>query len=251
MNHRVTLYPDNVPPELKAIPQWVCYRRVPKEKDPTKTDKKPIDPKSGKYAAVNNPKTWGTFEQAVAKYNEDSSISGIGIVLTPHLGIVGIDFDDCLSDDGTFLWGADEVKNLNTYTEQSPSDTGIRMFAFGTLPPSGRHEGNIEIYNSGRFLTVTGNVVGTYRTIEDRHKKIKDFHKKIFAKKAKKRADAADSKTPPPLNLTDEQIIQKAKKAKIYLIASMPEIIQITHLHRKVIRRFAISLLFGQDVMPR
>jgi len=180
VDHRVNLYPENIPLQLKAVPQWICYRRVPNKKDPTKFDKIPIDSKINKKASVSDPQTWAGFEKALTRYQKDSTISGVGIVLTEDLGIVGIDLDKCLTEDGSFQWGAEDVSKINSYTEKSPSETGIRIFAYGKLPPNGRKQGNVEIYISGRFLTVTGNIIGGNRTLEYRHDEIWAFHGRIF-----------------------------------------------------------------------
>ena len=49
---------NNIPAELKALPQWVC----------ADINKRPIDPKTNKSASVTNPATWGTYEEAVGRY---------------------------------------------------------------------------------------------------------------------------------------------------------------------------------------
>ncbi|MCE5262644.1 MAG: DUF5906 domain-containing protein [Deltaproteobacteria bacterium] len=181
-NHRVKLYPENVPPALIAIPQWVNYKRVPKEKDPTKWDKIPLAPKGNGNASVKNPKTWGTYQQALERYEKDQNVSGIGIVLKRNLGIAGVDLDGCLAEDGTPLWGEDVIENLDTYSEISPSGRGCRSFAYATLPPKGRKKDKIEMYDDGRFLTVTGNVIGKRRSIEKRQAEVTSLHEKVFGR---------------------------------------------------------------------
>ena len=47
---------ENIPQELKNLPQWVCA---------VGHDKIPKNPKTGGNAMANNPDTWGTYEQAV------------------------------------------------------------------------------------------------------------------------------------------------------------------------------------------
>lgn len=201
MNHKVKLYPENIPPALIVIPQWVCYRRVPKKKDPTKWDKIPIDPKGNRNASVSDPKTWGSFEQAVSRYEKDQNISGIGIVLTTDLGIVGVDYDECLDENGNFRWGGDDVEKLNSYWEITPSDEGVRVFAFATLPPGGRKKGKIEMYNSGRFLTVTGNTNEEKKAIESRQSEITDLHNRVFS-----------TTTPDPSNGKPKKTTSESKK---------------------------------------
>jgi len=48
------------------------------------------------------------------------------------------------------------VERLNSYTEKSPSGTGIHIFIKAKLPPGGRKKGDFECYESGRYLTMTG-----------------------------------------------------------------------------------------------
>jgi primase-polymerase (primpol)-like protein len=47
---------NNIPQELKDYPQWCCAGQY---------DRAPIDPKTGNLASVDNPASWGTFEQAI------------------------------------------------------------------------------------------------------------------------------------------------------------------------------------------
>ena len=47
---------ENIPNELKAVPQWVCA---------VSNDKIPKNPHTGGNAKANDPSTWGTYEEAV------------------------------------------------------------------------------------------------------------------------------------------------------------------------------------------
>jgi primase-polymerase (primpol)-like protein len=66
------------------------------------------------------------------------------------------------------------VRQLDTYTEVSPSGTGLRMFAFGTIPKAlKRSAQGLELYKTGRFLTITGrHVEGTSMNIEQRPQEV-------------------------------------------------------------------------------
>src|SRR5262249_5964626 len=61
---------------------------------------------------------------------------GIGIALgevTEALHLCGIDFDSCLDADGNPLpWVQPILAALPTYTEVSPSETGLKAFFFAT-----------------------------------------------------------------------------------------------------------------------
>jgi primase-polymerase (primpol)-like protein len=162
--HYVSPARDLLPQALIAIPQWVawCYqsRRDQKNHGSTKATKVPIDPLTGELAKTNSKATWGTFEQAWTRYERDR-LDGVGFVLTLEVGIAGIDIDHCRNPQTGVI---DEealaiIKEIDSYTEVSPSGAGIRIFARGKLPPKGRKKGRIEMYDSGRFLTVTGFIV--------------------------------------------------------------------------------------------
>jgi putative DNA primase/helicase len=60
--------PDNIPTELKALSQWVCWRLEPRGNGDMA--KPPIDPKKGCKASTTNPNNWGTFEEALEYYEE-------------------------------------------------------------------------------------------------------------------------------------------------------------------------------------
>jgi hypothetical protein len=60
----LTVKPEGIPTELREWPQWVCWRYHRREGKWTKV---PIDPKTGKFAKVNDPATFGSFDQANAR----------------------------------------------------------------------------------------------------------------------------------------------------------------------------------------
>ena len=81
-------------------------------------------------------------------------------MLSPDDPFVGIDLDHCLDPvTGHPSHEAEAmVRQLASYTEISPSGTGLRIFVRGSLPPTGRKKGWIEMYTESRFLTVTGHI---------------------------------------------------------------------------------------------
>lgn len=180
---KYTLRDENIPEDLKIIPQWVCWDAVYlEEKD--KFTKVPINPMTGNKASSTDPSTWGTFSEALngmQKYSMD----GIGIVLTKGLGLVGVDIDNCYID-GMF---SDEaiiaIQAFGSYTEFSPSGKGIRIFVYGSLPEGRRRKGNFEIYNCGRFLTITGNKTSIYNKVESRQASINYIHSKYLSDEVK------------------------------------------------------------------
>src|SRR5262249_41360839 len=78
-------------------------------------------------------------------------------------------------------WALEVVEALDTYTEVSPSGTGLRFFALGALPPHGRKKGKFEVYETGRYVTLTGHrVEGLPRAVEPRQEGLAKLHRSVF-----------------------------------------------------------------------
>ncbi len=174
-----------IPPELKALPQWVVWRYV-EEIDP-KTgevtwDKPPVCVRTGKLASSTNPETWCTFAEAIAAYRA-GGLDGIGFCLHRNAddceGLIGIDLDKCRDPQTGEIEEAYRsfLPLLRTYTEVSPSGCGLRLFVYGKLPATGRKRGRVECYETARYVTITGqHVQGTPQTIEHRQDALLRFH---------------------------------------------------------------------------
>ena len=122
---------DAIPPDLAASNQWVAWQLAFRGDKWTKI---PLCPHSGGNAAVDRPNTWGSFANAVS-YWQTGRADGIGYVLTAQDPIVAIDLDKCVSAATVETWAAEIIARLASYTEISPSGSGIRILCRGTLPP--------------------------------------------------------------------------------------------------------------------
>lgn len=138
-----------IPSEIKNRKQWVCFD----------SKKRPIDPKKSWlcYSSVTNQDTWGTFEQAVETCRR-LRLSGIGYVFSADDPFVGVDIDNCRNpNDGTITAEAMLItKLLSSYTEISPSGTGLHIIVKAKLPFRGKQGEVFEIYDSGRYFTMIG-----------------------------------------------------------------------------------------------
>jgi len=126
------LLTENIPPALRGLPQWVGWRYVKRDGKLTKC---PVNPANGARADSTDPSTWGTFDQAVAAYQSDS-LAGVGFVFTTGSGFCGVDLDDSidLATGKLKPWACRIVDNLNSYTEVSPSGTGVKIFLRASKP---------------------------------------------------------------------------------------------------------------------
>ena len=140
------MQPENIPQELRSWPQWVCHD----------ADKRPINAHTGQPASVTDPNTWATFDQACAAQAAGKGV-GIGFVLTDHDPFAFIDLDVKPGEQPTEE--QNEIFNESKgYAELSPSGRGLHIIVKGEVL-SGRRRGNVEVYSSGRYMTMTGNVV--------------------------------------------------------------------------------------------
>ncbi|MGH1142119.1 phage/plasmid primase, P4 family [Bacillus pseudomycoides] len=149
---------NEIPAELKALPQWILWRFEKRNNKPTKVPYQ-VD---GEMAQANNRRTWSTFATAVKFYLE-GDYDGIGFVFSRQDNYIGIDIDKCVVDGKTNAFSTEIIDTLDSYTEFSPSGNGIHIIIKGNLPQSvlgtGRKNAKhgLEIYSYGRFFTFTGN----------------------------------------------------------------------------------------------
>lgn len=170
---------EAIPLVLKEHHHWVLWKWVWRE--PGKWVKPPFQTNSS-YASSTNSRTWTTFDKAWEAYQSNEDWNGIGFVLTQDAGIVGFDIDHLGGEESA---EADQVttivQTLNSYTEVSPSGNGLRILAIGKLPPSKRRKGCYEVYDLGRYLTITGDhVEETPLSIEPRQAEIEQVYELIF-----------------------------------------------------------------------
>jgi putative DNA primase/helicase len=143
---------ETIPKELKARPQWVVWRAVG-----DKPDKSPYSPRTARKASSTDLITWSTFKEALEAYKH-AEFAGLGFMFSSGDPYTGVDLDDCVAEDGEIeLWALEIVRYFNSYTELSASGTGLHIIVRGDVP--NRRKGEVEVYSSKRFFTVTGHVV--------------------------------------------------------------------------------------------
>lgn len=200
------------PTELATLPQWICWRLEPDPKG-DKPRKVPYDPKTGRKASSTNPTTWATLPEAEAA-RDRYTFTGLGFVFTEERGIVGVDIDHCRAEDGTLNDTACAILEKHpSYTEISPSGTGLHIFYHGVMPGKGNKNSatGVEMYATGRYFTMTGQRLdGSPEDIADGAAALPWIHEAFLAKKRKPRAAKATRKT---VRLADEQVLEKARAA--------------------------------------
>lgn len=151
----VGFHPEHIPAQLKLDGLWCVWRAFPK-KAKRGWDKIPMrSPQDGVSTA--EPEQWLTYDEALTLY-EGGGFKGLGLLC--EQGYVCIDLDHCVADGVLEPWAQELVDYLHSYTELSPSGTGVRVVLEGTAPRDlgWSEDRQVELYagHSARFVTVTG-----------------------------------------------------------------------------------------------
>jgi putative DNA primase/helicase len=162
-------------------------------------------------AAVDEPATWGPFAEAVAVVAAGRA-DGAGIVLGD--GLSGGDLDHCRDPvSGALDLGALEiVRTLDSYTEISPSGTGVHVLVHGALPAGRRRCAGIELYSERHFLTMTGaHLEGTPLTIEERTAALAALHARVFGRGSEQQPV---QRRTVPVEQNDAALLARARAAR-------------------------------------
>ena len=161
-------YEKNTPYPLRDKQIFVCWKFVyyNENGEPyVKPQKVPFSPhydgraKSGSRDG-SHVRTWGNFEEA-CKAVDKFGYDGVGIMFGN--GVMGVDIDGCIKDGKITDEAKDIITRLNSYTEYSPSGTGVHTLCFGSIPKGSRNDSiGLEMYPSGRFFTLTGHRYENY-----------------------------------------------------------------------------------------
>ena len=165
-------FAEGVLSELQDLPQWVVWRAEVEDSKPKKVPYNPNYDDIQARASVKIPKSWGTLAEALTAL-QSGYYSGLGFMLTSPLVMIDLDHSyDRTTQTITDPQAAEIVQSLNSYTELSPSGTGLHILSYGQLPGKGIHTA-IEMYGQDRFTTITTNhIPGTPTTIEQHQEAI-------------------------------------------------------------------------------
>jgi putative DNA primase/helicase len=198
---------------IKDLRQWLCWRTEERDGKPTKV---PYDPSTGEKAESTNPKTWSSYEKAMGACR-DRGYEGIGFVFTPEDNLCGVDLDKCLDPETGELegWAQEIIGELDSYTEISPSGTGVHILVRAELPAGRNRQGRFEAYDRGRYFTVTGkHLADTPQTIEGRQEELRAVVGRVFGEESTNGHAKPVAATELVDNgLSDSEVIQKALAA--------------------------------------
>lgn len=155
----------DIPNELKELRQWCVSFYAHPDKSKQKAPRMPIN--DAPFASVDNPQTWGTFDQA-AQYAWEHGTDKwcVGLILTRDdpFCVIDLDVKDAHNaPDKPHLWTTQEemeqywriAQEADTYVERSLSGKSLHVLVRANIGAGARHRG-IEIYSQDRYIICTG-----------------------------------------------------------------------------------------------
>jgi excisionase family DNA binding protein len=135
MSGRFPFYPEHIPGELKDDDAWVCC-------DEEKVPHIPLATGRLRRASSTDPETWRSYEEAEAAL-ASGRYYGIGFVFSSGDSYAGVDLDGCRNPETGEIetWAKEIIEHLDSYTELSPSGTGVHVLVKAELPLGGRRKG--------------------------------------------------------------------------------------------------------------
>lgn len=201
-----------LPAQLETLRErkiWVCYPMIPNPKKHNGVggyDKPPINPYTLRNGSTDKADSLATFDEAAAQIGKRASVKvngrdgfvecevmGVGIALGGS-GICGVDLDNVVAyRDGEYkvtVEAGEIIAALSTYTEISPSYTGVHILFEGSLPEAvkkiakpkrdidGGNKAEYQLFDSG-YMTVSG-VAKSY-PLAERTAELAQVYERYFA----------------------------------------------------------------------
>jgi hypothetical protein len=217
------LIPLNIHPDLLALRQWVGWRMEMNEDG--KPTKRPYNPKNGRLADATDPDDWDEFNAAVAGAKR-FGLHGVGCCFSDDDAFTGIDIDNCRNPETGVIagWAQAIINQCASYTEISPSGTGVHIWVRGNLPSGSRCVfrtafGKVEIYSRERYFTVTGiHLAGTPQTINERQAALETVYANLLAQlktpPKPKSTTVNGTATSAAPNLDDTDLLRKIRSSQ-------------------------------------
>lgn len=229
-----------IPQALQSLRRWVMWKYVIRG---SKAEKLPFRAFNG-MASVSDENTWVSYDEAIGQIEK---FDGVGFVFDERDGLCGIDFDACRNPDTGAIeqWAKDWIAKLDSYSEVSPSETGVKVVIRGKSPfPNGRKvvvaaettsadkQPGIEVYDRRRYFCITGWRIGGGLSpdVEERQAVLDELCKHFFP----------PPKAPPTTApLLDNQITERARK----YVSTMPGSISGQGGHNAAFRVACVLIL--------
>jgi hypothetical protein len=222
------------------------------------------------------PANWINFAEAKKAYldglrlpdGHKCKFDGLGFFISREKGakldIYAVDLDHCINPDTGAVdqWARDLLDRMNSYSEISPSGTGIHVFLKGMLPEGSKNtndqmkdKNRVEVFVNKHHITITGKRLESHpATIEDRSEIIAAIYNEVLEVKAAKTADKKKSKAAKKRVIydaraeADKKYVSAAIEDEIAILKSTPKGDRNNQLNRSA---FAIGQFVGAHHIGR
>ncbi len=154
---------DRIPRELKTTALMCLWKYEQRNGKPTKV---PYNPLTGSRAKPGSAETFAPYDVTAAAFQR-GGYEGVGLGI--FRGFAAVDIDHCVKDGALSEMARDIIGIMDSYTERSPSGTGVRIIfkAPGFIYDQKKYyiknqKLGLEVYVSGatsRYVTVTGDLL--------------------------------------------------------------------------------------------
>lgn len=150
---------DQLPPSLRERKQWLLWRFETYEGD-KKPRKVPYyvsgRKRRGAQGSEDDLAELSTYQIALTHLAR-GRFDGLGFAFLPGDGLVGIDIDNAVDDDGVVSDRCSAiVAACASYAEYSPSGRGVHIICSGEVESFRENSIGLEVYSGRQFFTMTG-----------------------------------------------------------------------------------------------
>lgn len=170
---------DNIPADLRTYDNWLVWKKEARKKGEGFT-KIPYAPLTGARAKRLADRT--TFDNAL-KALQGGGYDGIGFHFSKS-PLVGIDIDHCIKNGVLDDRIRAIIKPFNTYTEISPSGTGLHIIGRANIAIAVNRAVydldksiHFEMYSEKRYFTITGDIFEGRSVVSDINESAAAFQK--------------------------------------------------------------------------
>jgi putative DNA primase/helicase len=209
-----------IPKALRKLPRWMGTRYQARKDG--KRDKPPHRVRRGLSivkADKTEPDNWATFDEALEAY-ERGDVDAIGFVITESDPFFLVDCDGVIDTDTGELHpaAAEVIHALCSYTEVSCSGTGVHVIGTGAKPDYARCRSktlgfDLEVYDSKRFVVLTGARISATTTIEAREQVLDELCRKLW-KPHSGAHSTPNGHSDSHAGVDDEELLERARRAR-------------------------------------
>lgn len=205
--------PPTIPQEIIENGLFCCWSYEERNGKQTKV---PYNPRTGERAKSNDPQSFTDYQTA-SRVSHQYDGMGLGVMN----GICAIDLDQCIDADGNYNQIAAEIiAMMHSYTELSPSGTGVHILfqAEGFCYDTNRYfimnrQAGIEVYVAGatsKYVTITGQTCTAYE-FGDRSDELHQMLERFMVRSQPAARNAINAVN---TDFTTDQLLNKALRSR-------------------------------------